>query len=121
MRTEPIDGEALHCWLEAASHRRSSTWGDFTEAGGLPVAAGATAWLVQLTPAEPPALAWSPGNRPLNCLRLKPDDIGLRQPASPYLGPPRDERESEKLQKCSFSFCVADSHLKWRKMADPPS
>ena len=40
MRTESIDREALDSWLESASHRHSSTWGDFTEASGLPDAAG---------------------------------------------------------------------------------
>ena len=50
MRTQPIDGEALDSWLEATSHRLSSTWADFTEAVGLPDAAGAaTACLIQLT------------------------------------------------------------------------
>jgi hypothetical protein len=77
MRIEPIESEALDSWLEATSHRLSSTRGDFTEAVGLPVAAGAaTAWLIQLRPRRLPPSARPPGNRPLNCLRLKPDDIG---------------------------------------------
>ena len=76
MRTEPIDGEVLDSWLETASHRLPSTWDDFTEAGGLPVAAGATAWLVQLTSAEAARHRRAHRARPLNCLRLKPDDIG---------------------------------------------
>ena len=77
IRTQHIDGEALDSWLQATSHRLSSTRGDFTEAVGLPVAAGAaTAWLIQLRPRRLPPSARPPGNRPLNCLRLKPDDIG---------------------------------------------
>jgi hypothetical protein len=35
IRTQPIETEALDSWLEATSHRLSSTWDDFTEAVGL--------------------------------------------------------------------------------------
>ena len=35
IRTEPIETEALDSWLQATSHRLSSTWDDFTEAVGL--------------------------------------------------------------------------------------
>ena len=77
MRTQPIDGEALDSGLEATSHRLSSTWDDFTEAVGLPDAAGAaTACLIQLHPQRLPPSARPPGTQPLNRLRLKPDDIG---------------------------------------------
>ena len=77
MRTEPIDGEALDSWLETASHRLPSTWDDFTEAGGLPVAAGVAphGWS-DCHPRRLPAIGAATGQRPLNCLRLKPDDIG---------------------------------------------
>ena len=62
MRTEPIESEALDSWLEATSHRLSSTWDDFTEAVGLPVAAGvATACLIQLTSAEAAAISAATG------------------------------------------------------------
>ena len=62
MRTQPIETEALDSWLEATSHRLSSTWGDFTEAVGLPDAAGAaTACLIRLPPAEAAAISAATG------------------------------------------------------------
>lgn len=45
--------------------------------------------------------------------------------AYPQLGMSPSATEFEILQQqhycCRFSKCVADSHSKWRKMADPPS
>jgi hypothetical protein len=56
IRTQPIETEALDSWLEATSHRLSSTWDDFTEAVGLRRRGP------HLTPAEAAAISAATGH-----------------------------------------------------------
>jgi hypothetical protein len=55
---DPVDGEALDSWLEATCLRLGCTWGDFTEAVGLPPpprGVRTPAWLIRLTEPKPPS------------------------------------------------------------------
>ena len=56
---DPVDGEALDSWLEAICRQMGCTWGDFTEAVGLPPpprGIRTPPWLIRLTPTEARAL-----------------------------------------------------------------